>query len=290
MKRVIFFLFTIMVLINPLYGKEMKKYKYNKIISMSTAGDEILFDMVDKNRILAFSGRADGNVMTSILNQKLATYKKVNDNVEKVIELEPDLVIVPSWLKKDIVSQLEEAGINIYIYKNPFTYEEVKHLIRELALLLEEKEKGEQIIKNMDKRLLELQKRIKKMGKPSPRILEYSHYEGTNGEGSIFDDMVKKIYGINVAKEMGMGRYSKISKEAVINENPDIILVPIWDSTPTKDSSKFLKFIKTDKSFKDMKAVKENKVYSFPGKYIYVYSHHIIDGIEELAKEVYQLK
>ena len=82
MKRVIFFLFTIMVLINPLYGKEMKKYKYNKIISMSTAGDEILFDMVDKNRILAFSGRADGNVMTSILNQKLATYKKVNDNVE----------------------------------------------------------------------------------------------------------------------------------------------------------------------------------------------------------------
>lgn len=288
MKRIICIFFIGILTTTFLYGQKTPIKKYNRIISLSMAGDEMLFDLVEKDRILAFSGYSNKNEMASVLYDKLDRFKKV-DNVEKIIDMEPDLVIAANWLKKDILSQLEDAGINVYIYSTSSTYEEQKNLIMELAELVEEKEKGNEIVRNMDERLAVVQKKIKESGKISPRVLEYSHYEGTNGKGSIFDDMLQKIYVINTAREEGIGRFAKISKEKVIEIDPDVIIVPIWDSTAAKDGSKFLEFLSKDKSYKELKAVKNDRIYPIPGKYVYIYSQYVIDGIEELANSIYQL-
>lgn len=290
MKKFLFFLILFFYFNIASYSKIPSQKKYNRIISLSMAGDEILYDMIDRDRVIAFRGKASNNEMTSILYNKINKFEKVEDNVEKMIELEPDIVIAADWLKKEIKSQLEDAGINVYIYKTPFTYEEIQILIRQLAKLLEEEERGEEIIENMDVRLKALQEKIKKKKKSPPRVLEYSHYEGTNGKGSIFDDMLKKVYAINLASEIGVGRFAKISKEIVIEIDPDIILVPIWNSSNNSENQEFLKFIKTDKSYADLNVVKSNRVYTIPGKYIYVYSHYIVEGIENLAKSIYQLE
>ena len=289
MKKIIYIFFIGIFSTTFLYGQKTSIKKYNRIISLSMAGDEMLFDLVGKDRILAFSGYSNKNEMASVLYDKLDRFTKV-DNVEKIIDMEPDLVIAANLLKKDILSQLEDAGINVYIYSTSSTYEEQKNLIMELAELVEEKEKGNEIVRNMDERLAAVQKKIKESRKISPRVLEYSHYEGTNGKGSIFDDMLQKIYVINTAREAGIGRFAKISKEKVIEINPDVIIVPIWDSTAAKDSSRFLEFLSKDKSYKDLKAVKNGRIYPIPGKYVYIYSQYVIDGIEELANSIYQLE
>ena len=289
MKKFLYFLVIYFCFIADIYPKSLPVKKYNRIISLSMAGDEILYDMIDRDRVVAFRGKANNNEMTSILYNKLDKFEKVEDNVERMIELEPDIVIAADWLKSEIRMQLEDAGVNVYIYKTPFTYEEIQNLIRELAKLLEEERRGEEIIKSMDDRLDVLQEKIKKSLKNSPRVLEYSHYEGTNGKGSIFDDMLKKIYAINLASEIGIGRFAKISKEVVIDLNPDIIFVPVWNASDLSENQKFLQFLKTDKSYADLSAVKSDKLYIIPGKYLYIYSHYIVEGIENMAKSVYQL-
>lgn len=290
MKRILNLLILCFFISVTIFAKDLNAKKYNKIISLSMAGDEILYDMIDRERVLAFRGKASNNEMTSILYNKLNKFEKVEDNVERMIELEPDIVIAADWLKSEIRAQLEDAGVNVYIYKTPLTYEEVQALIRELAKLLEEEKRGEKIIKNMDKRLESLQEKIKKLKKNSPKVLEYSHYEGTNGRGSIFDDMLKKIYAVNLAAELGIGRFAKISKEVVIEMNPDVILVPVWNSSDNSENQEFIKFIKNDKSYENLNAVQNNKVYTIPGKYIYIYSHYIVEGIEDMAKSIYQLE
>lgn len=122
-----------------------KLQKYNRIISLSMAGDEILFDMVDKDRILAFRGKSANNEMVSILGEKIKFHQKVEDNIETIISMEPDLVIIADWLKQEMLYQLQDAGIHIYIYKNPFNYEQQQRLIRELASLLEEEKEGKKL-------------------------------------------------------------------------------------------------------------------------------------------------
>ncbi|WP_101474444.1 ABC transporter substrate-binding protein [Fusobacterium sp.] len=267
-----------------------KNYKYKKIISMSMASDELLYALVSKDRILALSGNFDKNEMRSALWNKINDFNQVKDNVEQIMALEPDLVIVPNWIKKTVISQLEDAGINIYVYDTPSNFQEEKNLIKELSCLLEVKNIGARIIKDMDTRLLAIQQKIKKSGKPCPRVLEYSHYGSTNGKGSMFDDMLSNIYCKNVASEIGIYRFAKISKELVIDLNPEIILIPIWDSTSAKNCSKFFTFIKNDKSLAEVDAIKNNKVYAIPGKYVYMYSQYIIDGMEEIANSIYELK
>ncbi len=267
-----------------------KNYKYKKIVSMSMASDELLYALVSKDRILALSGNSDKNEMRSALWNKINDFNQVKDNVEQIMALEPNLVIVPNWIKKTVISQLEDAGINIYVYDTPSNFQEEKNLIKELSCLLEVKNIGARIIKDMDTRLLAIQQKIKKSGKPCPRVLEYSHYGSTNGKGSMFDDMLSNIYCKNVASEIGIYRFAKISKELVIDLNPEIILIPIWDSTSAKNCSKFFTFIKNDKSLAEVDAIKNNKVYAIPGKYVYMYSQYIIDGMEEIANSIYELK
>lgn len=291
MKKLIYLFFMVFIIGN-LNAKEIENKKYNRIVSMSMAGDEILFDLINRERIIAFSGHSSVNEMASILNKKLDRYEKIDNNIEKIIDMEPDLVIAANWLKKEIADQLEDADINVYTYKTSTTFEEQKELIMELAILLDAEEKGKEIVKNMDNRLAVVQDKIKRSGKSAPRILEYSHTEGTNGKGSIFDDMIQKIYGINLATEIGIGRFAKLSKEKVIEIDPDIILVPTWEnfSDIKENDNKILDFIKKDNSYKDLKAVKNNRIYAIPGKYVYIYSQYVIEGIEDLAQTVYQFK
>ena len=291
MKKLIYLFFMVFIIGN-LNAKEIENKKYNRIVSMSMAGDENLFDLIDRERIIAFSGHSSVNEMASVLNKKLDRYEKIDNNIEKIIDMEPDLVIAANWLKKEIADQLEDADINVYTYKTSTTFEEQKELIMELAILLDAEEKGKEIVKNMDDRLAVVQEKIKRSGKSAPRILEYSHTEGTNGKGSIFDDMIQKIYGINLAAEIGIGRFAKLSKEKVIEIDPDIILVPTWEnfSDIKENDNKILDFIKKDNSYKDLKAVKNNQIYVIPGKYVYIYSQYVIEGIEDLAQTVYQFK
>lgn len=287
MKKSLCFLIVGLFIKSFVYGGNLFP-KYNRIISLTVAGDEMLFDLVKRERILAFSGKTVKNKMANVLWDKLDGYQKIEDDMEKVIDLEPDLVVVADWVKKDIVSQLEDAGIKIYTYSTPFNYEQQKEVIKKLSQIVEEEEKGDEIIEDMDRRLDILQSKIKNSKKSSPRILEYSHYEGTNGAGSIFDDMLQKAGGINTAAEEGIGRFSKISKEKVIEIDPDIILIPIWDTNGEKESTNFYNFLKNDKGFSELKAVKNNTIYPISGKYIYIYSQYMIDGIEEIAQSIYQ--
>ena len=270
-----------------IFGQNPPPAKYKRIISLSMASDEILYDLVEHDRILALSGNSDKNQMRSALWNKIDEFDEVHDNIEKVIALDPDIVIIPSWLKRQIVAQLEDADLNLYTYPSPNTFEEEKEVVRGIARILDSEARGEEIIEDMDRRVATLQKKIKATGIKSPRVLEYSHYGSTNGEGSMFDDMLQHVYLTNVATEMGIHRFSRISKEKVIEYNPEILLIPIWDSTSAKACSKFFDIIRNDKSLAEVDAIKNEKVYPVPGKYIYMYSHYIVEGMEYLAQTIY---
>ena len=248
--------------------------------------------ITDKSRLAALSGKIKKGKCPDELYNKTLKFEKVENNVELVIDLEPDLVLIMDWMGKDKISQLEDAGIDTFVYKTSRTYEEQHKLFRELAELVDEQEQGKKILKDMDKRLEKLQKQIKEKlkDKASPRILLYSSIEETEGIGTLYDDMIKLIYGQNLAAELGLKGTGKISKEKVIDINPEIILIPVWGMHEKKGTDKLLDILLKDKSFEEVKAVKEKKVYIVAHKYQTITSQYLIDAIEMLGKEVYQLE
>lgn len=289
MKKLFLFLILLFSFTTIVNAKGVQAKKYNHIISLTLSGDEMLLGLVSENRIAGLSGKINEDKEISNIADKAKKFPKVESNEEILISLEPDLIITADWLSKKTNHLSELTGAKVYIYKTANSYEEQKKLIRDLAILVEEKENGEKLIANMDNRLKALQNKIAKKYKgPKPRILMYTSFGTTSGKNTTFDDMVRLINGINVISEAGINKYQDISKEKIIELNPDIIIVPIakkYDNV-TKVSKLFFE----DPSLKNVKAIKNKKVYFMQYKDITPISQYMINSIEELAKVVYQFK
>ena len=280
------FLFSFTAIVN---AKGVQAKKYNHIVSLTLSGDEMLLGLVPENRIAGLSGKINEDKEISNVVDKAKKFPKVEGNEEVLMSLEPDLIIVADWLSKRITDIGAITGAKVYFYKTPNSYEEQKKLIRDLANLVEEKENGEKLIKNMDDRLKALQNKIAKNYKGAkPRILMYTSFGTTSGKNTTFNDMVKLINGVNVVAEAGIDGFKDISKEKVIELNPDIIIVPI--AKKYDNVNKISKLFFEDPSFKNVKAIKNKKVYFIQYKDITPTSQYMINSIEELAKVVYQFK
>ena len=289
MKKLFLFLILLFSFTAIVNAKGVQTKKYNHIVSLTLSGDEMLLGLVPENRIAGLSGKINEDKEISNIVDKAKKFPKVEGNEEVLMSLEPDLIIVADWLSKRITDIGAITGAKVYFYKTPNSYEEQKKLIRELANLVEEKENGEKLIKNMDDRLKDLQNKITKNYKGAkPRILMYTSFGTTSGKNTTFNDMVKLINGINVVAEAGIDGFKDISKEKVIELNPDIIIVPI--AKKYDNVNKISKLFFEDPSFKNVKAIKNKKVYFIKYKDITPTSQYMVNSIEELAKVVYQFK
>ena len=289
MKKLFLFLILLFSFTAIVNAKGVQAKKYNHIVSLTLSGDEMLLGLVPENRIAGLSGKINEDKEISNIVDKAKKFPKVEGNEEVLMSLEPDLIIVADWLSKRITDIGAITGAKVYFYKTPHSYEEQKKLIRELANLVEEKENGEKLIKNMDDRLKALQNKITKNYKGvKPRILMYTSFGTTSGKNTTFSDMVKLINGVNVVAEAGIDGFKDISKEKVIELNPDIIIVPI--AKKYDNVNKISKLFFEDPSFKNVKAIKNKKVYFIQYKDITPTSQYMINSIEELAKVVYQFK
>ena len=289
MKKLFLFLILLFSFTAIVNAKGVQAKKYNHIVSLTLSGDEMLLGLVPENRIAGLSGKINEDKEISNIVDKAKKFPKVEGNEEVLMSLEPDLIIVADWLSKRITDIGAITGAKVYFYKTPNSYEEQKKLIRDLANLVEEKENGEKLIKNMDDRLKDLQNKIAKNYKGTkPRILMYTSFGTTSGKNTTFNDMVKLINGTNVVAEAGIDGFKDISKEKVIELNPDIIIVPI--AKKYDNVNKISKLFFEDPSFRNVKAIKNKKVYFIQYKDITPTSQYMINSIEELAKVVYQFK
>lgn len=289
LKKLFLFLILLFSFTAIVNAKGVQAKKYNHIVSLTLSGDEMLLGLVPENRIAGLSGKINEDKEISNIVDKAKKFPKVEGNEEVLMSLEPDLIIVADWLSKRITDIGAITGAKVYFYKTPNSYEEQKKLIRDLANLVEEKENGEKLIKNMDDRLKALQNKIAKNYKGvKPKILMYTSFGTTSGKNTTFNDMVKLINGVNVVAEAGIDGFKDISKEKVIELNPDIIIVPI--AKKYDNVNKISKLFFEDPSFKNVKAIKNKKVYFIQYKDITPTSQYMINSIEELAKVVYQFK
>lgn len=289
MKKLFLFLILLFSFTAIVNAKGVQAKKYNHIVSLTLSGDEMLLGLVPENRIAGLSGKINEDKEISNIVDKAKKFPKVEGNEEVLMSLEPDLIIVADWLSKRITDIGAITGAKVYFYKTPNSYEEQKKLIRDLANLVEEKENGEKLIKNMDDRLKALQNKITKNYKGAkPRILMYTSFGTTSGKNTTFSDMVKLINGVNVVAEAGIDGFKDISKEKLIELNPDIIIVPI--AKKYDNVNKISKLFFEDPSFRNVKAIKNKKVYFIQYKDITPTSQYMINSIEELAKVVYQFK
>ncbi len=215
-------------------------------------------------------------------------FPKLENNFEKILAQKPDLIIGSSWIKKELLAQIKDSGIKYYGYKSPNTIEEQMTVLRDFAKVLGKPQGGEEIVKNITERIdaiKEKAKTIKEEDKLS--VLPYSMHNQTNAKGTIVDEIIYLVGAKNAATEAGLEKRAKISKEKIIEINPDVLLIMAWGKDDLEEFKKYVEDLKKDPSLQTVNAIKNNKIVVESGRYMTIVTQHLIDGVEFVAKGVY---
>jgi iron complex transport system substrate-binding protein len=259
-----------------------------RIISMTLGSDEILFSLVDKSRIASLTRYADDEGISNIAAEaKGVAARTTMDMIENIIALNPDLVILDTWADPSYIKQLRDSGITVYAFRTPCNLDEQKMVIAELAHVVGADEKGMEIIKWMDDKLAEIEEKLSAI-QPEQRLTVMDYGElGSSGKGTNFDDIVTRAGLINVVSRAGMEGWPVVSKEKIIEFNPDIIILPSWYYDPNNSFEGLKDSLVNDESLQTVNAIKNDRIFSVPNPHISAISQYAVLAVEDVARAAY---
>ena len=267
--------------------------KPTRIVSLTYGTDEILVALVDLKRIRAFSRWAGDQEISFITREQLIDVGlKVNDNLEAILKLEPDLVVASAATSYDVVQSLENIGIKVYIASSPRNYEGMCRKIEHLAQAVGEADKGKALVEAMDQRMQQLEQRLSKLPDQERKVAVAFNFTSAMGRrGDLLDNMLNKAHVINgvaaVTPPISEHGSVIISKEMVVGIDPDVFLLPTWNYNNKQDVRGYAYEVKHDPAYKNLKAIKNNQIKFVSDKYRYVASQQIVEAVEAMARTIY---
>jgi len=246
-----------------------------KIVSLTASNTELVYALGLQDMLVgvdAYSNYPDA----------AAKLDKVGDfngpNVEKIISLEPDLILAGNKLQNDAVQQLSDKGLNV-IAAEATTYEEIYKSIDMISSICGVTEKGAALEAQM--RATEQQIKDLAKGKPAVSVYyvlsfgEYGDY--TIGSNNFITDLLT-LAGANVVTKNEPVAWPQYSIEKIIADNPDFLIY---------DTGSKLEDLQKATGYKDLSAIKNNKVIGVDADKMNRPANRCLDEALEIAKKLY---
>jgi len=244
-------------------------------------------------------GRPESTGMPAALLNKVKSLPSVgetpNPSVEKIVSLKPDLVIgVNVMFHHAIIPPLEKAGIPMVLLSIN-SYDDILNKLRIYGTITGNKKKAEAVVKGIEKRVAEVKNKIKKTSqKESPKVvILWGSTQSFNMSlpSSFVGNIVEMLGGNNIAKDVKplntMPQYAPLSPEYVMSKNPDVMLV-ITHGDGDKVKEKFKREITQHPAWKELRAVKEGRLYMLPYELFGVNpAVRVADAVAHIARLMY---
>lgn len=174
-------------------------------------------------------------------------------NLEKIIELSPDLVIATKeGNKKEPVFKLKELNIKVLILDEDRSYKDICRNFLTIAEAIDKKPLAEKIIRDSDKILSEVGQKGKGR-KPVTVFWQIGSRPLFTVSGNNFINEMTVLSGGRNIFEGTTKRYFQVSEEEVVKRDPDAILVVFMGDIATEEAKKWDRF-------GTLKAVREKRV------------------------------
>ena len=256
-----------------------------RIVTLSMSTDEVMLGLVEPERIAAVNGLLDDPVSSNVTGLVKAIPQRIgNPTAEELMALHPDLVIVPDWGDLTIVPSLREVGLKVVVCKGARNLAEIRETITLLAAAAGVPERGEKLLTMMDEKLAGIQEKAAQIPQEErKRVVLISLMGGYGGLGSSFDEACRYAGVVNGRAELGIRDFQVMTKEQLVQIDPDILFLPTYNDHGNYDVDKFRREYLGDPSLQTMKAIR-SKSFAEPFEgYIYNCSQDFVFGVQEIA-------
>lgn len=253
-----------------------------RIISQTLATDEILLAICPLERIIAVSTLALDPQYSNVIVPARQIAQSVGDNVERILSLQPDLVLVASYTRAETLELLKTSAAPILRLTQFQRIEEIKNNIRLIGYAIGEEQRAADLIAQMSSEIQAILAHIPTTLQP-PRVISYSLDHYTAGRYTTFDDIVNLIGAINIAAEQGIEQYAKVSDEQILTWQPQFII----SYAQLGEFEQVYQQLLTNPAIAASEAGQAGRIIIVDNRYLLAVSQYIVKAIKVLADSLY---
>ncbi|MBW9170302.1 ABC transporter substrate-binding protein [Clostridium estertheticum] len=223
-------------------------------------------------------GRSDYDNYPVKANKLTSVGDLLKPNIEKIVELKPDVVIASTHFDKNVIKKLEELNIKVIVLYGEENFTGVYDTMSKLGQIVNASDKALSIISAMQKKVADVTKKVKGAKKPTVYYVAGFGKSGdfTAGKDTFIGNMIDMAGGENAAKDVVGWKYSV---EKLVEKNPDVLICSkLYNSK---------KGIEATNGYKDLKAVKSGKLLEVDENIITRQGPRLADGLEAIAKLIH---
>ena len=224
---------TILLIAALLGGCSAQPASHGGIVSTNPCADQMLVELVPRERIAAISHYSQEADATSIPLSLARRFRSTAGTAEEVIALHPDLVVTSSFTPAATRDAYARAGLNVLLLDSPTSVAASEAQVMQLADAAGAHSKGIAMVRRIE---IALQAAVPAPGTAgrSPSTLLYISGNLATGPGTLLDELLRRTGFHDAARDYGLAHTSSLPLETIIDSPPDLILMPDLATRPAK--------------------------------------------------------
>jgi iron complex transport system substrate-binding protein len=255
--------------------------KPKRIVSLIPSNTEIAYELGLGEEIVGVSDF--DNYPAEVKEKEKVGGQKIN--VEKIIALDPDLVLAHEsgiQIAANALQQLKNSGIAVVVVNEAANFDEVYTSIEMIGKTTGELDKAQSILKDMKKQIEEIKQKAKAIEEPKSVFIEVSPEPEifTPGKNTFMHEMPTMINAKNISSDID--GWAKVDEETVIKKNPDVIITTYGYYTEDP-----IEKVMQREGWGTITAIQKEHVYDVHSDLVTRAGPRLVEGVKELAKSVY---
>ncbi len=243
-----------------------------RVISIGPNITETIYAIGAQDKLIA---RTDYCDYPEEVSQKDSIGSLREPNIEKILELNPDLIIASTHFDLEVLKKLEDLDLKVAVLYGEENFEGVYDTIQKTGTFLNVEANATKVIDEMKAKVDEVLDAVKDEKRPEMYyVVSYGEGGDYTATGETFvSQLIEMAGGINVASDAEGWKYNI---EKLVEKDPDIIVCPKYFDS--KEG------IMKANGYKELTAVKEGRLFEIDNNMLDRQGPRLAMGLEELAK------
>ena len=255
----------------------MNNFPPQRIVCLTEETVELLYLLGEEDKIVGVTGYAVRPKIVRKQKPRISSFKSAN--IQKIIELKPDIILAFSDIQSEIVANLVKKGQSVLCF-NQRDIEGIFNMIQTISSLLDIKQKGINLVSKLKKNIYQIKNKYSNYNK---LIVYFEEWNDPLITGLKWvSELINIAGGEDIFYKKSLNELAKdriISEEEVIKENPDIIIGSWCGKKVNFDQ------IRNRRGWNKVNAIKYDKIYEIKSPLILQPGPAALtDGLDEIVK------
>lgn len=259
-------------------GRELRlPHTPKRVMTFASSMSEMLFAVCDTAQIVARTPQCD--YPAEVYSKPIVNNYPVD--LEQVLALKPDLVFTVEGITPlDVAARLQEVGIPVY-YQKYRSVADILKGIEDLGRIMDREQQANQLADSLRREVQALERRYSYQPKPL-RVLTITWSDPiyVYGQNTILTDQLRIVGARNAVQEVFDQPYPALTREYILNMNPDILLGGSVERLERE-------FFSLYPELRKIAAYQNKRIYAPTGNLIERPGPRVVESIRELESFLY---